>query len=191
MGREPRPRPVAAEPEAVFKKIGRQIEPAADPAIGAYLVRLVKDKRELARLKKNPARTLKAHGIDPEKVKTDVLVRVAESVFSRIERFRNPGDILSTVTSKESSTHQEVNFDNSSSWYWNKDGYNVMYEAGHSKEQSTGEMVGQDTKFDGLGLHDFDAVLQHALGEVFFPSQPLVSPDLVNQIKAIAKDVQR
>lgn len=96
-----------------------------------------------------------------------------------------------TISTKETSSSQERNFDNSSSWYQNKDGYNVIYDAGHSSEKTTGEMVGQDKKFNGIDIGRFEEVIREDLQAVFYPAQPLVTPQLVDMVKAAAKEVER
>ena len=172
-----------------FRRIERQIEPHTDPSLGAYLVKLAKNADEMARFRENPDAAMREAGVNPELANPEVLLRVAETVVDRLHDVVVPGgDIADTVTQKETSSSQERNFDNSSSWFVNKDGYNVMHEAGHSSEQSTGEMVGQDTKFDGLGLDHFDEVIQHQMTDLFYPSQPLVAPELIDRIRAAIRE---
>lgn len=171
-----------------FARIASEIEPHADPRLGAYLVRLVKDADELRSFKNEPEVALRNAGVDPSKIRPDVLLRVAQSVADRLNAARIGDVVMDTVSTKESSSHQERNFDNSSSWYWNKDGYNVLYDQGHSSEKTTGEIVAQDHKFDGKSLYDFDNVVRHELNMLFFPAQPLVTPQLIDKIKAAMKD---
>jgi hypothetical protein len=177
-----------------FRKIERQIEPQTDPLLGAYLVRLAKEPEEMARFREHPEAAMQAAGVSTKLVDAAVLQRVAQSVIDRlveVEIPHDPGEVFDAVTERETHSSQEKNFDNSSSWFTNKDGYNVMHEAGHSSEQSTGEMVGQDTKFDGLGLHHFDEVIRHKMNDLFYPSQPLVAPELIDKIRAAIKDMER
>ena len=148
----------------------------------------------MARFKENPEAAMQEAGVSTKLVGFQVLLRVAQSVIDRLVEVQvphDPGDVFDAITDSESHSSQEKNFDNSSSWFTNKDGWNVMHEAGHSSEKTTGEMVGQDTKFDGLGLHDFDKVIQHEMINLFYPSQPLVAPELIDKIRAAIKDIGR
>lgn len=175
----------------VFKKIGGEIEPHTDPALGAYLVTLVKDREEMARFRDSPEQALKTAGIDPARVNPQIIGRVAEAIVTRWQTLLPDNPAADTLSTKELSSSQERNFDNSSSWYQNKDGYNVIYDAGHSSEKTTGEMVGQDKKFNGIEIGDFEEVIRDELRAVFFPAQPLVTPQLVDMVKAAAKEVKR
>jgi hypothetical protein len=176
-----------SEVTKTFRKIGRDIDPSSDPKVGALLVQLVKSKDERQRFSDNPDEMLRRAGVDPSLVDIGVLKGVAESVAVRLEQIR-PGDIFAdTVTTKESSSNQERNFDHSSSWFANKDGYNVIYDAGHSSEKTTGEMVGQDHKFNGIEIGDFSDIIRNDLNTLFFPAQPLVTPQLVDKIKLAQK----
>jgi hypothetical protein len=172
-----------------FRKIAAQIEPYTDPKLGAYLVELVKNRDAFARFTANPAAALRAEGIDPKLVNTAVLQRVAQSIVDRAGRLRPP-DVMDSAASQDTSSYQDKNFDNSSSWVMNKDGYNAIYDAGHSSEKTTSELVGQDHKFetDGVTLHDFGEVFRHEINQLFFPAQPLVSPALVDMIKRAMRE---
>lgn len=175
----------------IFKKIGGEIEPHTDPALGAYLVTLVKDKEEMARFRESPERAMKAAGIDAARVDPEIVGRVAEAIVTRWQTLPPNNPAADTISTKETSSSQERNFDNSSSWYQNKDGYNVIYDAGHSSEKTTGEMVGQDKKFNGIDIGRFEEVIREDLQAVFYPAQPLVTPQLVDMVKAAAKEVER
>lgn len=172
-----------------FTKIAGQIEPYSDPKLGAYLVELVKDPETFARFKSDPAAALKAEGIDSKLVNAGVLQRVAQSVADRARRLRLP-DVMDTAASKDTSSGQDKNFDHSASWFQNKDGYNAIYDQGHTSEKTTSELVGQDQKFeaDGVSLHDLGDVFRHELNQLFYPAQPLVSPELVDKIKSAMKE---
>ena len=175
-----------------FTKIAGQIDPYSDPKLGAYLVELVKDPNAFARFKGDPAAALKAEGIDSKLVNPTTLQRVAQSVVDRARRLRVP-DVMDSAASKESSTGQDKNFDNSASWFQNKDGYNAIYDQGHTSEKTTSELVGQDQKFetDGVTLVSLGEVFRHELNQLFYPAQPLVSPELVDKIKGAMKEGEK
>lgn len=174
----------------IFEKIGGEIEPHTDPKLGAFLVRLVKDHLEFERFKARPEETLRHAGLNPRLVKPELLLIVAESVARRVAALVPAGIVMDTISSSESSSHQDRNFDNSSSWFMNKDGYNVMHDAGHSSEQSTGQIAGSDNKFSGFGIADYGDVIRQELISLFYPAQRLVTPALVDKIKAAAKDIE-
>ena len=123
----------------IFEKIGKEIEPHADPKLGSFLVRLVKDRNEFARFKAKPDETLRQAGLNPRLVKVEPLRAVAEAVIARLATVTPGGVVMDAVSTSETSSSQERNFDHSASWFGNKDGWNVMHEAGHSSEQSTGQ----------------------------------------------------
>lgn len=173
-----------------FTKIGGEIEPHTDPKLGAFLVNLAKSGEDLERFRQNPVGSLESAGLDPSLVKVDVLQRVVESVADRLANLRINGPAMQTMWDRESSSHQDRNFDHSSSWFVNRDGYNVMYDAGHSTEQSTGQQAGQDRSFSGAGLEGIEAAIRQDLNTLFFPAQPLVTPELVDKIKSAAKEIE-
>ena len=78
----------------------------------------------------------------------------------------NPGDVFDSYTSKETDTHQQWNFDSS----------------GRSAETKTGSIVGETTKFEGFGIVA-EIFANPQLGQTFFPDQPLVTPELMLEIR--------
>lgn len=176
--------PIKAIP-AVLGDISKRLPPAPDPRLGAFIVAVVKDPDRLASFRRDPERALAAGGIASAAVDVHLLGKVIDTIVSKIS---GPADIASTVTDKETSSHQETNFDHGSSWFWNKDGYNVMYDQGHSSEKTSSQIAGQDKSFSGLGPGRPDVtVVNEMLGKIFFPSQPLVTPELIDHIKQSSK----
>jgi hypothetical protein len=172
--------PVRAVP-AVLNSLSARLPEAPSPRLGKFIAGVIRDPRKMRTFRANPKRALRAARVSATSVDLKLLVSVINVIASKV---RLPGSVADTVTQKETSSSQERNFDNSASWYWNKDGYNVMYDQGHSSEKSTGEMVGQDKKFSGLELRRPDLkVINEQLGKLFFPAQPLVTPQLITQIK--------
>jgi hypothetical protein len=184
MAKLPRAKPIQIGP--AFTKISAQIEPQTDPKLGNFLIQLVKNPDEFKRFTANPAAALTAHKIDAKLVNVAAVQALAQSVISRIAGLGKGPTVMDAVSNSETSQSQDRNFDNSASWFTNKDGYNVIFDAGHSSEQSTGQQVGQDKNFSGLTTQPGD-VFQNELNTVFFPGQPLVTPTLVAKIKAAVR----
>jgi len=129
------------------------------------IYRLVKNDHERVAFLKEPTRTLSAAGLT---LTSDEVARVVELVkeLSNRTRLHNPGDVFDSYTSKESDTHQQWNFDSS----------------GRSAESTTGAIVGEKKDFSGFGLVD-EIFANPALGVTFFPEQPLVTPELIADIR--------
>lgn len=130
-----------------------------------YMYHLVKNERERDAFFKDPKGSLVAAGLQRDAAKADLVVELVKDVASRVKG-RKPSDVFDSYTSKESDTHQQWNFDSS----------------GRSSETTKGSIVGEKTKFDGFGLVE-EIFENPELGKTFFPSQPLVTPELVTKIR--------
>src|SRR6516164_1604189 len=139
----------AREVVKAFEKISAQIDVESTPGIGKYLVELIKNKDEFARFKADPDRALEEQSIDPKRVNIALLQSVAQTIVGRLAVLRDPSLVADSFTNKESSSAQERNFDNSASWFWNKDGYNVLWDAGRTKEKTTGQEAANTKDFGG------------------------------------------
>jgi len=176
--------PIKSAPK-VLNGISARMHDLPSPKLGQFIAELVKSPRQLETFREDPERALKGSGISTNSIDSKLLVKVVDSIASKLLR---PDIVADSLTQRESSSNQERSFDNNASWFYNKDGYNVMYDQGHSSEQSKGEMVGQDKNFSGLGVNRSDlVVINEMLGKLFFPAQPLVTPELIEHIKQSAK----
>jgi hypothetical protein len=177
--------PVKSAP-AVLNAISARMTDLPSPKIGEFIADVVKNPKRLEAFRANPERVLRAGGIGAKSVDTKLLVKVVDAIASKVVKL--PDIVADTVSQKETSSSQDRNFDNSASWFYNKDGYNVMYDQGHSSEKTKGSTVGQDKSFSGLAATRPDlVVINEMLGKLFFPSQPLVTPALIEHIKQSAK----
>jgi hypothetical protein len=129
-----------------------------------FIYGVVKNERERAVFFRDPAAALTKAGLQSEARNAP---RIVELVKDLVARGRpNPGDVFDSYTSKETDTHQQWNFDSS----------------GRSAETTTGSIVGEKTKFDGFGIVE-EIFANPQLGQTFFPDQPLVTPELMVEIR--------
>lgn len=129
-----------------------------------FMYRMVKNDRERATFLRDPAAALTKAGLQSE---VRNAARIVDLVNDLMKRGRpNPGDVFDSYTSKETDTHQHHNFDSS----------------GRSAETKSHSIVGEKTKFDGYGLVA-EIFANPQLGKTFFPDQPLVTPELMLEIR--------
>jgi hypothetical protein len=182
----PSSRHIPIKIDKAFKEISTQIDPHVDPNLGKYMIDLIKDKEQFTEFKLDPSAALKKHGLDERIVNIDLLKKVVQSISDRITDQIGQGHVMENNIQRESSSYQDRNFDHSSSWFANRDGYNVIYDAGHSSQQSRSEMIGQERNFGGISIDQSIQVIHHEINQLFFPAQPLVTPELIGKIKTLA-----
>jgi hypothetical protein len=171
-----------------LERISGRISQNPQPGLGKFLIELVKNRDALERFRADPAAALKVADLQPAGVNVRAVETLALSVIARIAALGPGVPVLDAVSTSETSQSQDRNFDHSSSWFTNYDGWNVMHDAGHSSDQSSGSTVGQDKNFSGFTTVPGEA--QQAQLALFYPGQPLVSPELVAMIKAAVAGVE-
>lgn len=130
-----------------------------------YIYRVVKDERLQEVFFRDPRQALTDAGLGDEVEYAEVVVQVVRDLIS-MDRDPHPIEIFDSYTKSESNTHQQWNFDSS----------------GRSAETTRGHITGENTKFDGYGLVE-DLFTRPDFGEVYFPAQPLVTPELIHRIR--------
>jgi len=189
--------PIKMAPE-VLKGISGRMKSSPNPKLGKFIINLVKSPERIEAFRANPELELKTGGIPAKDLDVKLLVKVVESINKK--RLSAEGVAGSPankeLTNKERSSHQERAFNNSRSWYWNMDGYNVLYDMGHSAQREFGQTIGfvknfaMERSYGGVNLQlkprNFEAI-NKMLGKLFFPSQPLVTPELIEHIKQSVK----
>jgi hypothetical protein len=141
------------------------IDFASTLATAKFIYGVVKNERERAVFLRDPAASLTKAGLQSEVRNASRIVGLVKDLVAQTGR-PNPGDVFDSYSSKETDTHQQWNFDSS----------------GRSAETKTGSIVGEKTKFDGFGIVE-EIFANPQLGHTFFPDQPLVTPELMIEIR--------
>ncbi len=152
-----------------YVRVSDKIGPFPIPEVPEYMFRLIKNDREYAAFEKDPKTAMQRAGIPTGRVDVALFAGLAKMLHDRKHGIGVLDQIAESVTSKETSSHQQINFDSS----------------GRSSETSRGSHVGENTKFETSGIQKPDDILRHEINLLFFPSQPLVTPELIEQIRKI------
>ena len=134
-------------------------------ATAKFIYGVVKNERARTTFFSDPVASLTRAGLQAESRNAPRIVELVKDLVARTG-VPNPGDVFDSYTSKETDTHQQWNFDSS----------------GRSAETTTGSIVGEKTKFDGFGIVA-EIFANPQLGQTFFPDQPLVTPELMLEIR--------
>jgi hypothetical protein len=148
-----------------LRPVKRRLDFGPTLETAAFIYRMVKNDAERAAFFRNPTASLKAAGLEHETAHAALIVDLVKDVIEK-QRRPSPDDVLDSYTSKETDTHQQWKFDSS----------------GRSAETTKGEIVGEKTKFDGFELVE-EIFSNPEFSKTFFPSQPLVTPQLVQRIR--------
>lgn len=149
--------------------------------------RLVLDDEMFDRFAASPIVTAAAEDVELDHAGAERLLAMAERLRARVRRDLQPvrNDIISSTST---STQENTNFDNSTSWFRNYGGYNWLYSKGHTSETSTGSLGGTSQGFEGVPVVEPEFRTLRSFRARFYPGQPLVSPDLVEEIRDRLKD---
>jgi hypothetical protein len=165
-----------------FIPIGGQIRSMVEPGVADYMVALVKDDEAYLNFVDNPTESLQNQGINADIIDVDAFSQVAEGLRNRAKGGDSVfGTVATTIGEKSTSEGSQRNFDNSSSWFMNKEGYNLIYQRGTSESTTKGEAAATTKDFSGIGIRE--DILRHEVDLIFFPAQPLVTPALINKIR--------
>lgn len=173
-----------------YLPIKRDIQTFSVAKAPEYLAKLLKDEEELKAFLTNPQRAFQNVGIDPKEIDRDLFTTLLLYLKNRQEGKRpgndQPKDVLGgTATKKEKEEHQMWSFDHSKK---EKEEYKWSYdkERGYKAKREKEEIVMRDKEFKakGVGINPV-ALLNPELRMLFFPMQPLVTPELVEKIKEI------
>ena len=152
-----------------YVRVSEKVGPFPIPEVPKYMFSLIKSDRAYTAFEKDPKAAMKRAGIPLKSIDVAMFAGLAKMLHDRKHGKGILDHVAETVSSKETNTHQEINFDSS----------------GRSSETTRGSHVGESTKFETSGIIKPDDILRHEINLLFFPSQPLVTPDLIEQIKKI------
>lgn len=149
-----------------------------------YMYELVTDDGAYEAYNSDEATALTSNGLDPARMDVQRFTDLAAQLRERLKGGDRWTRVADSISQKETSEGQSANWDHSSSWLMNKDGYNALYDQGHDSSTDKSSDAGTSKGFEGVGIRDPSEILRHELNLLFFPAQPLVTPDLVDQIRA-------
>jgi hypothetical protein len=152
-----------------YVRVSEKVGPFPIPEVPKYMFRLVKNDRTYKAFERDPEAAMKRAGIPTKSIDVAMFAGLAKMLHDRKHGRGILDHVAETVTSQETKTSQEINFDSS----------------GRSTETTRGSHVGESTKFETSGIIKPDDILRHEINLLFFPSQPLVTPDLIERIKKI------
>jgi hypothetical protein len=168
-----------------FVRVSRRLQPYPDPAVPNLMFKLLKDPTAYEVFVKDPKAEIERAGIRTTNVDVGMFTEVLRSLRDRLQGLPSPIDVVAeTIESKETEEGMQYNFNNAESFLLKVENA-IVYKRGNSAEKSAGEDRANYNQFkqSGIGL-DWDSVLIHEINLIFFPSQPLVTPELVDRIKA-------
>lgn len=157
-----------------------------DPKLVSYVYKLVTDDSAYKLFKDDPKASIESGGLDPGLVMIDSFTGIVDQLRQRHKGLDSIFDEITTTSESSSTqTHSRTNFDNSSSSFFRyESSLSFFSERGTVTSNSTGENSDTTTDFkkDGEGFHPGD-LLEHDIGLIFFPSQPLVTHELIEKIR--------
>lgn len=166
-------------------KQGKLTKP--DSKLVNYVFRLVTDDSAYKVFSDDPEKDLRSSGVNTDNIVIDTFREIVDQLRRRKSGLDSVfGKIATTSESTSSQSHSRTNFDNSSSSFWRYESdLGFWSERGTVTANSTGENSDTTTDFkkDGEGFHPGD-ILQHEIGLIFFPNQPLVAPELIDAIRS-------
>jgi len=152
-----------------YVRVSEKVGPFPIPEVPKYMFRLIKSDRAYKAFEKDPKAAMKRAKIPIKTVDVAMFAGLAKMLHDRKHGRGIIDHVAETVAHQETRTSQEINFDSS----------------GRSTETTRGSHVGESTKFETSGIIKPDDILRHEIDLLFFPSQPLVTPDLIERIKKI------
>ncbi|OOP56095.1 MAG: hypothetical protein AYP45_11090 [Candidatus Brocadia carolinensis] len=173
----------ALEAVKPFAAIDKKIRPYADPKVPELMYKLVTDDIAYEHFSANPESALSNEGIDSSKLDVDMFASLAKTLRDRAQGIQEIAMLPATYSYKQQAAGFKWNFDNSSSWLFQVENW-IWTSRGYYKEKSTSEDAAVDRGFRRSGVERLsDEILKHEIDLLFFPAQPLVTPELVSKIK--------
>jgi hypothetical protein len=152
-----------------------------------YIATLLKSDAAYRAFKRSPEKAMRAKGIDPKIVSSRTLSELVKQLKARLVAIEEnpipgPDDVMESVSNKYKESAAEWNFDHSS-WAITKYESRVIVSRGARQEKDKEEMTATTKHFEkeGIGL-GIEEVIREELVSVFYPSQPLVSMELIDII---------
>jgi hypothetical protein len=152
-----------------------------------YLATILKNNDKLDSFLLNPEQELKANGISPEEINIPLFTELA--IYLKNRQAHTKEGPMTTNPTKTKDKGAQWEFDQSRSWIRKVESA-VIHERGRSEQKVKEELLETKKDFDektektGIGM-DSTILMNPKLRAHFFPAQPLVTPELIQEIKAI------
>jgi hypothetical protein len=151
-----------------YLPIDRKV-PSVNPALPNYMFKLVRSDEDFDSFKSNPTASLERNGIDPTHLDVKMFSELAEQLRRRANGQASLVDRYADEIMKSETDHSE-------NVHWD--------QSGPQAERTKGSQAGATKNFEGLPTASrLDDMLRHELNLLFFPSQPLVTPSLIAEIR--------
>jgi hypothetical protein len=174
-----------------YVPIKRKITLTPPDKIGKYLSSLLKNEKELESFFADPEKGFKKAGVNPAHVNIDLFIELLVYLKGRkikIEKWAPQPERIKlgeSVRNKETETERQWNFDHDSKYIATVES-DYYSERGREASQTKSEIALKNKGFDKKGVgFDPAVLLRPELKEHYYPSQPLVTPELLEKIKKI------
>jgi hypothetical protein len=178
-----------------------------------YLAKLLRDDEELKVFLCNPRQALQHEGVDPQEIDVDLFKALALYLRGRKEKGDDGSQFAievgpkkeginqqevklpehdqarhalgASVNKKEKEQQNQWDFEHGS-WLWRNVDSDAISIRGREATKVKGELVMKDKGFEvkGVGINPID-LLNPELRALFYPTQPLVTPELIRKIREI------
>lgn len=170
-----------------YVSISSEITRVPDKRLPELMLRLLKDKDLHQKFEEDPDEVLLKEGIDPKSLDVKMFSHLAKILHSRVLRREYGLDRPEvTVQIKETNQSSNKNWDHSESRFTNHESWVQVYKTkGTQNEKEKSESMQTERGFEERGVDTYDEkLLKYEVDMLFFPSQPLVTPELLEEIKA-------
>lgn len=175
-----------------YVSISSEITWVPDKRLPELMLRLMKDKDLYQKFEQDREGVLLKEGIDPKSLDLKMFSNLAKILHSRVLRREYGLDRPEvTVQKKETNQSSNKNWDHSKSWITNHESWIEVYKTkGTRNEKEKSESMQTEKGFEESGVDTFDEkLLKYEVDMLFFPSQPLVTPELLEKIKASLNEI--
>jgi len=187
-----------------FTPLKRDIKKLSVTKLPQYVKQLMKSPNKLQAFLANPSSELKAAKIDPRDLDLEMVIDLVKYLQLSKEGKAALGwdperpsrlHIGAQIKQKETDNQQKWDFQHKKSKYTKYEtfmDYNIGEERGVKATKERGEHLMKDKGFEekakkkGIDLHP-ELLLRPDLRNLYFPDQPMVTPELVAKIRRLIK----
>lgn len=167
--------------------MSRPLRKSANHKVSELALQLVKDDLLYNKFAQDKKAVLQEAGVNPKSIDLNLFLTLVESLRKRGRaQGDEPTEALGvTVQKKETSQSQDKNWDRSEKYIFSKEGqYKIWRDAGTELDKVKSSFAQTENTFEtrGVGVISTD-LLNSEIGKLFFPNQPLVSPQLIEKLK--------
>jgi hypothetical protein len=168
-----------------YISISSNISGIRDKRLPELMVRLLKDNALFRKFEQDPEETLADAGVDPKSVDVKMFIDLANLLHTRTLKPQDETGPEQTIEQREQNQGNQNNWDHSRSSFTRYESqYNIWSERGASKERDRSESQTTNRGFDRRGIDSVNKqLIEDEVDKLFFPSHPLVTPELLKKIK--------